>query len=239
MSSTPQSAYWLGFREALPFLLVIMPFSVLFGVVATEAGLSVVEALSFSVVVIAGAAQFTAVHLLQNDTPTVIVILSALAVNLRMAMYSASLTPHLGKAKLWQRALVAYFMVDQSYALSIQKFEARKDWGLSHKLAYFFGVVSPVCPMWYVLTLVGAMIGSAIPPEYALDFAMPITFIAMIAPMLRSLPHLAAALTAVSGALLLAGLPLNLGLIFAAIIGMVVGAQTELWMSRRTKEVVA
>ena len=239
MSSTPQSAYWQGFREALPFLLVMMPFSVLFGVVATEAGLNVFEALTFSVVVIAGAAQFTAVHLLQNDTPTVIVILSALAVNLRMAMYSASLTPHLGKAKLWQRALVAYFMVDQSYALSVQTFEKRKEWGLSQKLAYFFGVVTPICPLWYVLTLVGALIGSAIPPEYALDFAMPITFISMIAPMLRSVPHLAAALTSVIGALLLVGLPLNLGLIVAAVIGMVVGAQTELWVSRRTKEVTA
>ncbi|WP_375174454.1 AzlC family ABC transporter permease [Pseudooceanicola sp.] len=238
MSSTPQAAYWQGFRDGLPFLLVMMPFSLLFGVVATEAGLNVFEALSFSVVVIAGAAQFTAVHLLQNDTPTVIVVLSALAVNLRMAMYSASLTPHLGAAPLWKRAFIAYFLVDQSYALSISAFEKRREWSLAQKVAYFFGTVTPICPMWYVLTLVGALIGNAIPPEYALDFAMPITFIAMIAPMLRSLPHLAAALAAIVASLLLAGLPLNLGLMVAAVVGMVVGAQAELVMTRHSKEAV-
>ena len=239
MSSTTQSAYWAGFREALPFLLVMAPFSTLFGVVATEAGLNVLEALSFSVVVIAGAAQFTALHLLQNDTPTVIVVLSALAVNLRMAMYSASLTPDLGPAPLWQRVFIAYFLVDQSYALSVAKFERRKDWGIREKVAYFFGVVSPICPMWYVLTAVGALIGNAIPPEYALDFAMPITFIAMIAPMLRSLPHLAAAGVSVTASLMLAGLPLNLGLMVSAVFGMLAGGQAELWLERRTQEAKA
>lgn len=233
MSSTPQAAFWQGFRDGLPFLLVVGPFSLLFGVVATEAGLNVLEALTFSVVVIAGAAQFTAVHLLQNDTPTLIVVLSALAVNLRMAMYSASLTPHLGAAPLWKRAFAAYFMVDQSYALSIATFEKRRDWSVAQKVAYFFGTVTPICPMWYVLTVVGALIGSTIPPEFALDFALPITFIAMIAPMLRSLPHLAAAVAAVTAALLLTWLPLNLGLIVAALIGMVAGAQTELFLDTR------
>jgi predicted branched-subunit amino acid permease len=87
--------------------------------------------------------------------------------------------------------------------------------------------------MWYLLTLVGALIGSAIPPEYALDFAMPITFIAMIAPMLRSLPHLVSAGVAVTAALVFAGLPLNLGLIVSAVIGMMAGAQAEVLLARR------
>ncbi|WP_188478708.1 AzlC family ABC transporter permease [Primorskyibacter flagellatus] len=233
MASTPKSTYWLGVREGLPFLLVVGPFALLFGVVATEAGLNVLEALTFSVVVIAGAAQFTALQLLQDQTPVAIAILSALAVNLRMAMYSASLTPHLGRAPVWQRAFAAYFLVDQSYALSIAKFEKERDWTVRQKVAYFFGCVTPVCPMWYVLTVVGALIGNTIPPEYALDFALPITFIAMIAPMLRSLPHLTAAMVAVTVALVCAGLPLNLGLLVAAVAGMIAGAQAELWLARR------
>jgi len=237
MPSTTSTYYWRGFRDGLPFLLVVGPFSILFGVVAAEAGLNVLEALGFSVVVIAGAAQFTAVQLLVDDAPTVIVILSALAINLRMAMYSATLTPHLGQAKLWQRALVAYFLVDQSFALASAKYEKEPQLTISQKIAYFFGVVTPICPMWYVLTVVGAMIGNAIPPEYALDFALPITFLAMIAPMLRSLPHLIAALVAVTVSLLCAGLPLNLGLLVAGLSGMVAGAQAELWVERRRKEV--
>ncbi len=84
------SPFGQGIRDALPFVLVIIPFGVVFGVVATEAGLNVFEALTFSVVVIAGAAQFTVLQLMVDNTPTVIVLISALAVNLRMAMYSAA-----------------------------------------------------------------------------------------------------------------------------------------------------
>jgi len=228
MTTTAKSAYWKGVRDAAPFFFIVSPFALLFGVVATEAGLNVFEALAFSVAVIAGAAQFTALQLLQDDAPAIIALVSALAVNLRMAMYSASLTPYLGAAPLWKRAFVAYFLVDQSYGLSIGTFERHRDWSMSQKLAYFFGVVSPVCPFWYVFTVVGALIGEAIPPSLGLDFALPITFIAMVAPMLRSLPHLAACFTAVSASLLLTWLPLNLGLLAAGLLGMIAGAAVEL-----------
>ncbi|MGI3169224.1 AzlC family ABC transporter permease [Pseudooceanicola sp. C21-150M6] len=237
MSSTPNSIYWRGVRDGLPFLLIVSPFSLLFGVMATESGLNVLEALSFSVVVIAGAAQFTALQLLQHDTPTIVVILSALAVNLRMAMYSASLTPHLGAAPIWKRALAAYLTVDQSYALSITTFERNPEWDAGRKMSYFFGVVTPIVPAWYALTVVGALVGSSIPPEYALDFAMPITFIAMIAPMLRSVPHLVAAVVAVVSALALVWLPYNFGLIISAVLGMMAGAQTEKRLLPRLDEV--
>ncbi len=232
-SDTPRSAYWRGVRDGAPFLLVVTPFALLFGVVATEAGLNVVEAMGFSIVVIAGAAQFAALQLLVDNAPTVVVLASSLAINLRMAMYSASLTPHIGAAPLWQRVLAAYFMVDQTYACSIAAYETNPDWTVPQKIAYFFGTVTPICPMWYAMTLAGALIGSAMPAGLALDFAVPITFIALIAPMLRTGAHKVAALVSVVLALVLAGLPYNLGLMLAALGGMMSGAQVELWMERR------
>ncbi|WP_319826202.1 AzlC family ABC transporter permease [Thalassovita sp.] len=232
-SPSIRPTYWKGVRDGLPFLLVIIPFGLLFGVVATEAGLNVLETLSFSIVVIAGAAQFTAIQLMKEDAPTLIVLASSLAVNLRMAMYSASLTPHIGAAPLWQRAVAAYFTVDQSYATSIIAYEKNPGWTLGQKLAYFFGVVTPVCPMWYVATLAGALIGSAIPPELALDFAVPITFLALIAPMLHTTAHRAAALVSVALALGFAFLPYNMGLLVAGVGGMITGAQVELWTTRK------
>lgn len=203
----------------------------LFGVVATEAGLSVFETLTFSFAVIAGAAQFTALQLMVEDMPTVIILASALAVNLRMAMYSAALTPHLGVAPLWHRAVAAYFIVDQSYALSVFRYEQNPDWGLKQKLAYFWGSVAPVCPFWYVFTLLGALIGETIPDWLALDFALPITFLALIMPMLRTRAHVAAALVSVVSALIFAALPYNLGLLVAGVLGMIAGAEVE----RRTQ----
>lgn len=233
VTSNPKTAYWEGFRDGLPFLLVVSPFALLFGVVATEAGLSVLETMSFSVLVIAGAAQFTALQLMLENAPTIVVLASALAVNLRMAMYSASLAVHFGKAPLWQRALAAYLMVDQNYALSMLKYDRSPDMTMSQKIAYFFGAVSPVAPMWYGMTLVGALIGSAIPQEFALDFAVPITFIALVAPALRTPAHIVAALVSITLSLVLSGLPYNFGLMVAAVSAMIAGAQTELWMERK------
>jgi predicted branched-subunit amino acid permease/branched-subunit amino acid transport protein len=200
-SSPAKGAFWRGARDALPFMLVVGPFALVFGVVATEAGLGLFETMAFSVLVIAGAAQFAAIHQMTENAPTIIVILTALAVNLRMAMYSAALVPHLGAAPLWQRACVAYLNFDQSYAMSVAEYERRPAMPLGERLAYFFGVCAPVAPSWYVMTLAGALLGETIPPSFALDFAMPITFIAIMTPMLRTLAHVSAAATSVVAAL--------------------------------------
>ncbi len=232
-ASSPKSTYLHGVLDGAPFVLVVVPFAALFGVVANEAGLKLVEIMGFSVLVIAGAAQFTAVQLMRDGAPVLVVLATALAVNLRMAMYSASLAPYLGRARLWQRALVAYLLVDQSYLLAVSRYEARPEMPMAQKLAYFFGVVTPVAPAWYGATFAGAVLGAAIPPEFALDFGLPITFLAMIAPMLRTLAHVAAAASSVVAALALAWMPYGTGLLVAALLAMAVGAEVERRMQGR------
>jgi len=229
----PRSAYWSGFRSGTPFILVVIPFALLFGVVAQEAGLSVVQLMSMSVLVVAGAAQLTALALLTEQAPTAIVLITALAVNLRMAMYSAAMAPHVGKASLITKLWVSYFLVDQSFAVSIQKYEDTPDMAMSEKLAFFFGAMSPVAPLWYGGTLVGALLGAQIPPAFSLDFAVPICFIAITGPMLRTPAHVVAAFVSVSVALLLAWVPYTMGLLVAAVLAMVAGAQTEVFLKRR------
>ncbi|MBM3605215.1 MAG: branched-chain amino acid ABC transporter permease [Alphaproteobacteria bacterium] len=227
LARSPAGAFRHGVVQSLPFLVVILPFATLFGVVATEAGLDIAQVLGFSVLVLAGASQFTAVQLLSDHAPTIIVILSALAVNLRMAMYSASLLPWLRDASAPQKAWVAYALIDQSYALSIQHYERHQALSVPQRLAYFAGTATVLCLPWIVFTWVGATVGQAIPEEIALDFAMPITFLAMIAPMLRTPAHLAACFVAIVAALAFAGLPSGLGLLIAAPLGMATGAVVE------------
>ncbi len=231
-SATPKSYFWKGFRDGAPFVFVAMPFGLLFGVFATEAGLNIIQTMAFSATVFAGAAQFTALQLLQDNTPTVIVLISALAVNLRVAMYSASLTPYLGAAPLWQRACAAYLIVDQSYACSMIRFEKEPDMTVPQRLIYFFGSVTPITPLWVLGTYLGAVLGTQIPDSWALDFALPITFLAMIGPMMRTLAHVVAALVAIVVALLTVAVPFNLGLLIAGAAGMAAGAQVELMLER-------
>jgi len=231
--TTPKSAFLKGAVDGAPFILVVAPFAALFGLLATEAGLSVFETLTFSVVVIAGAAQFTALQLMQENAPTAIVLASALAVNLRMAMYSASLTPWIGAAPLWQRALAAYMTVDQSYVVSVTQFEQNPEMSVPQRMGYFFGAVFAVAPLWYLFTFLGALLGTSVPDSWALDFALPITFLAMIAPTFRTVAHVVAALVAVVVSIICVNVPYSLGLIIAGSCGMMAGARCEVWLNRR------
>ncbi len=233
MANDRSKPFWRGTRDGAPFILVILPFAMLFGVVATEAGLDIAQTMVMTIFVIAGAAQFAAVQQMVDSAPVFMVLATSLAVNLRMAMYSATMVPHLGTAPLWKRALVAYFLVDQSAVMGADTFEREAGRDTGWKVLYLLGVMLPIAPFWYGGTLFGALVGGRIPDSFALDFAMPITFLAMIAPMVKTLPHLAAALTSVLLALVLAGLPFGSGLLVAALAAMIVGASLERTMERK------
>lgn len=235
MTASTRKAFNRGFWDCSPFAAIVIPFSLLFGVVARDAGLDVHEAMAMSFLVIAGASQFTAIALMQEHAPVFIVLMAALAVNMRMAMYSAALVPHFGRAPMRLRALMAYLMVDQIFAVSIRTFDEEPQMPQDEKIAYYFGCILAVCPAWYLFSFIGATIGQAIPPQFSLDFAIPICFIALVAPMMRSLPHVVAAFTSVAMAIAFSWLPYNLWLIVAGILAMMAGAQTEFFLQRRRK----
>ncbi|MCV6598817.1 MAG: AzlC family ABC transporter permease [Mangrovicoccus sp.] len=228
-----KSMFLRGMRDGLPFVLVVGPFGLLFGVIGTEAGLNLAEVMGFTVLVIAGASQITAISLMQENAPILVILVTALAVNLRMAMYSASLVPYLGAAPFWQRGILAYFLVDQSYALAHLEYEKNPERPLGEKMAYFAGTMMVTAPSWYGMTWVGAVLGEAIPDSFALDFAIPITFLALIAPALKTAAHVAAATTSVLLALALAWMPYGTGLLVAAVCAMAVGAAVEIAMEKR------
>ncbi|HSG37817.1 MAG TPA: AzlC family ABC transporter permease [Paracoccaceae bacterium] len=230
--TTPTKAFLQGLRHSLPFIVVVVPFATLFGVVATEAGLDLIQTMGFTALVIAGAAQFASLQMMQDQAPILMVLLAGLAVNMRMAMYSASLVPYLGKAPLWQRALASYMLFDQSYAVSLDRFETEPKLSIPARIAFFFGVAAPISVLWCGATAIGALVGSAIPASMGLDFALPITFIALIGPMLKSIPHVAAAFVSVVGALALGWMPSGVGLLLAAVLAMLTGALVEDWSSK-------
>ncbi len=101
------------------------------------------------------------------------------------------------------------------------------------KAWYFLGVAALIAPAWVLATVFGALVGADIPKEYALDFIVPIAFLSMVGPMLKSLAHVLAALTSAAVGLALASLPAGAGLLVAAFCAMIVGAMTEIWMERR------
>lgn len=228
-------AFLNGYLDCAPFILIVVPYSMLFGVVAREAGLDLLQTMSMTVLVVAGASQFTALALLQDQAPVFVALLAALVVNLRMAMYSAALVPHVGHARLGVRALMAYLMVDQAFAVAVRRYEDTPDMTPTAKVAYYFGCMVLICPFWYGFTFFGAVVGQAIPASWSLDFAVPVCFIALTAPLLRSGAHVFAAFVSAVTSLAFAWVPWSLGLIIAALLGLVAGAQCELFLQRRVR----
>lgn len=232
-ATTTKSAFLAGVRDGLPFIVMVVPFAMLFGVVAIEAGLTLAQTMGFTILVIAGASQFAALQLMVENAAIGFIVLAALAVNLRMAMYSAALAPHLGGAPLWQRLLVGYLNFDQSYMASVARYDDTLDMPLSDKVAFFLGVAVAITPFWCSFTLVGALIGAAIPESYQIEFIMPIAFLSMVAPMIKSLAHVAAAFVSAVVALLLVWMQSGSGLLVAAVCAMGTGVMVETWMEGR------
>lgn len=227
--SSSRKAFFRGAAHALPFFVVIVPFAMLFGVLSSEAGLGPWETQIFSIAVFAGASQLAALQLMQDQAPLLVILATGIAVNLRMMMYSVALTPHLGGAPLGIRATIAYFLVDQSFALSLAEFDKRAGLTLPEKVAYFFGTIAPITAIWNAATAVGVQMGRAVPESWGLDFAMPITFIGMTAAMLRTVPHGVAMVVSVGVTLVLWAMPYGTGLLVGAAAGMAAGAIAESW----------
>ncbi len=225
-------AFWLGARDALPFIPVIVPFGMVFGALAGGAGWTDGQIVGMSALVIAGASQFTALQLLADQAPLVVVIGTALAVNLRMAMYSASMAPYLADIPVWQRALISYALTDQTYGLAINRYARSPEMSRQQRVAHFAGLSVPICIPWYFASYAGAVLGAAIPSWLALDFAVPITFIALFGLWLRDIPQIAAAVVSFGFALALVHLPYSLGLLAAAVAAMLAGALAEVWRER-------
>ncbi|MEO1329378.1 MAG: AzlC family ABC transporter permease [Pseudomonadota bacterium] len=232
-----------GFRAgviaSIPALLAVAPFGLIYGVLAAEAGLDPLQAMAMTTVVIAGASQFAALQLMSDGAPALIAVLTGAVVNLRMAMYSASIAAEWRGAPLWVRALAAYTLHDQAFAIATRRYQERPDEPLERKTAFYFGVGLTTCLVWVIASAAGLALGAQAPEAWSLDFAVPATFLAIVAPMLRTLAHVAAAASAALAAALLVALPLQLGLIVAALIGVAVGAAVEIgttrWAARRDR----
>ena len=168
-----------------------------------------------------------------GQVPIIVVIIVGLTVNLRMALYSATLATHLGAATFWIRALVAYSILDHSFALADTKYQENLEMTLSQKLAFYFGETRLVGAIWIVGTEIGTWLGTRIPDWLALNFAIPIAFIALGAPALRTVPQVSTALKATGLSLAFAEIPYCLGLIVAASVALSLGAELERCLEAR------
>jgi Predicted branched-chain amino acid permease (azaleucine resistance) len=219
-----------GARAVAPVLVGVVPFALIAGVVAVRLGLSPLAASGLSVLVFAGASQLAAIQLIHDGAPLLIILVTVFFVNLRFTMYSASIAPHFRGASARSKTMIGYLLTDQAYVLGLYGFADRPE--LARRVAFYFGIALPLWLCWQVATVIGAVAGSRLPEAWNLEFAIPLTFMAMIVPSIRDRGTLAAAL--VGGAIAIAchALPWNLGLILGALAGIATGVMIDRWLGQ-------
>jgi 4-azaleucine resistance transporter AzlC len=223
--SKKSKIFWAGVRAEVPLLIGVFPFGMIYGALAINAGLSIPAAQMMSSILFAGSAQFVATQLVHTSTPGFIIVLTIAVVNLRHVLYSASLAPYLASVSTRWKTLLSYLLTDEAYAPSIIKYE--KDGITPYGHLFLFGAGLALWTAWQVSTALGIFLGTSIPESWSLDFALPLTFIAMVVPALKTRPAVAAALSAGVVAVLTYSLPYKLGLILAALVGIGVGTYLE------------
>lgn len=226
--SSPRSEFLSGVRAELPILLGVIPFGIIFGALAVEAGLSPLLALSASAIIFAGSAQFIAAQLFKDAAPGLIIILTVFVVNLRHMLYSASIAPRLAHLPARWKWPLAYLLTDEAYAVVIVHYQ--DDGDSTHKHWYYLGAGLALWSTWQASTAVGILLRTQAGNwllGLGLDFAIAVTFIALVTPTLKDRAIVAAALCGGVVALVAASLPYNLGLIIAAIVGISAGMMVE------------
>lgn len=223
---TPQKAFLSGIKAASPLLVGVVPFSLVTGLSATNAGFTATETIGMSCLVFAGAAQLAVLDLVNQNAAEIVIILTGIIINLRFCMYSASLAPHFKGLSFPLRAFLAYLITDHAYAVSIVAFNNERK---AYKHLYYAGAALTLWCVWQITLIIGVFIGVLVPPHWPLDFAIPLTFLALMFLSLTSKYALVAAIAASGLMLLTHGLPYNLGLFLSAFGGVIAGFLADRW----------
>ncbi len=229
---------WAGIRTELPIALSTIPFGIIFGVLALQAGIPPLVAQAMSSVVFAGSAQFIGAGMIGDGDPMLIIWLTTLIINIRHLLYSATLAPYAEKLSLGWKVVLSYLLTDEAFvptALHYQEEPAapKRHW-------YWFGAGITLWTCWQLGTLAGILIGDQLPPSLAwLDFALIVTFIGMIVPVLRDRPMVGAFVAAGLAAVLTNALPFpivsqyKLPILVGAIAGIAAGVFLEAMLEAR------
>lgn len=214
-----------GAKTIIPVLLGVIPFAMISGITAVNTGVSHMTALFMSVFIFAGASQLAILQLLTTNASSLVIIYTALIINFRFMIYSLSIAPYFKSESIAWKAILSYMMTDQSYALSLVRYINDPD---EDPKWFFFGASLLLWLVWQIATAVGLILGSLIPPELGLDFAIPLTFTAVLFNSVDDIPTIITVITSAVVAVSTSHIPMNGNLVVAAMTGIAAGTAAEL-----------
>lgn len=230
---SPQREFIEGARDQFPILLGVIPFGLIFGALALSSGISPIAVQGFSLLIFAGSAQFIAAGLIGVGTPAAVVTLTILVVNLRHALYSATMSPYFQSLSRRWKLVLAWLLTDEAFAVASTRY-AKNSGKNTHWYALGTGLI--LWGTWQVSTLIGVGLGATIPEAWNLEFAITLTFLALLIPAITDRSSVAAAVTAGVLAVALFGLPFRLGLVASVLLAVPLGIVLDQRMIGRKRE---
>lgn len=181
----------IGFTEALPLAIAIAAYGFSYGVLANQANFSFISAVAMSLLVFSGSVQMVTIAMVSTGAGLASILFTTFLLNLRNLLYGAALAKGIAPAGKW-RWLLSFGVTDEPFVLGSLRFKKHGPDPL-----YFGIVVATFYVAWFLSTLTGALIGGQVDPvKWGLDLAFPITFVALLIPLVVSRPAIATALTA-------------------------------------------
>jgi predicted branched-subunit amino acid permease len=222
---TARSEFLAGVKALLPILLGVIPFGLISGIAVVQTHIPPASGLVMSLLIFSGAALIVALQLITSGAPALVVIFSALVINLRFMIYSASLAPLLKRLSVGRKSLLAYLLSDQAYAASIAHMSESSFPEVTW--LHFLGSGLTMWLSWQTSVGIGMFVGARLPASWSLEFTIPLTFLALAVPAIKDRYMLAAAVVAGTSAVLAREAPFNSGLVVAALVGILVGMLFE------------
>jgi len=210
-----------GVLDVLPLLIPVFPFGLIIGVIGIELGFSPLMVYISSLVVFSGSAQIVLFQLMSGGASPIVTLTSVGVTNSRHFLYGAVLSEYLEDLSSSWKAFLSYFLVDQSFALSHIFF--KKNRTLKNKHYYLLGSGFALWVVWQISSLVGIFLGSIVPDELGLSFAIPLTFLSLIIHEFRKLDHLIVICTSGVLAVMFYEIPFKAYIITASIGALFVG----------------
>jgi predicted branched-subunit amino acid permease len=218
----PGPAFNFGFRAILPITTGIIPFGAVVGTLCHEAQFSFFQTMAMNVLVYAGASQLAATELMMQNAAGFVVIATGLVINLRFILYSAAISPLLSQSRLLTKVACAFTLTDQGYAVMSAHQDKLKT--KTETLSFYFGTAACMMLVWNLSVIAGFIFGNFAPAAWALDFAVPLSFIALVIPTLKNKYYVLVAIFSSVVSILLSQMPYKMGLVLTAILAVGFGA---------------
>jgi predicted branched-subunit amino acid permease len=182
--SNRSKIFFKGIADVSPLMIPVVPFGIIFGVLAIDLGLSPITTMAMSIIIFGGASQIIFLQLFSAGASSLVILSSVGAVNSRHLLYGAVLSEHMSDFKMTWKIIISYFLVDQAFAVTNSYLKKSYD---KDKAFHSFGAGATCWVVWQTTTIIGIFLGSIIPEKLGLSFAVPLTFLALIVDDLRKL----------------------------------------------------